>query len=429
MSTLAAINEAIEGQNRAFNEFKKTNDERIEALSVGNTSRAKELDAKLERIEKDIKAATEIKRVAETEMQLMRERIEELESRQRTPGKSPEQKMKDEHKESFISWIRQRGHAPAQEQKMQELERKGVTIGSSAGGGYAVPEEISREIERMELLFSPVRSLVKVVKSGTSDYKELIDLTGATSGWVGESGSRTATATPSLREVVPTNGEIYAYPQASEWSLDDMLFNVEQWLAESVAESFALEEGDAVIRGNGSSQPTGMLNTTPVSTDDFASPLRAAAAYQYVDCDTDDEGSPAVPGLLSDRLIDLVYKLRAPYRMGATFVMNSLTAAGVRKLKDANGQYHWQPGLQAGQPDRLLGFPLAIWEQMDDIGATKFPVAFGNFRRGYTLVDRTTLRVTRDNITSIGFVKFYIRRREGGIVTNNDAIKFLRTIQ
>jgi HK97 family phage major capsid protein len=132
---------------------------------------------------------------------------------------------------------------------------------------------------------------------------------------------------------------------------------------------------------------------------------------------------------LADRLIDLVYKLRAPYRMGATFAMNSLTAAGVRKLKDANGQYHWQPGLQAGQPDRLLGFPLAIWEQMDDIGATKFPIAFGNFRRGYTLVDRTTLRITRDNVTAIGFVKFYIRRREGGIVTNCDAIKWLRTIQ
>jgi HK97 family phage major capsid protein len=115
------------------------------------------------------------------------------------------------------------------------------------------------------------------------------------------------------------------------------------------------------------------------------------------------------------------------YRAGGTYVMNSTTTGSVRKLKDTTNQYLWQPSQQAGQPPMLNGYPVETWEQLDDIGSNKFPVAFGNFRRGYLLIDRTDVRITRDDITSIGFVKFYVRRREGGIVLNNDAIKFLRT--
>ena len=109
--------------------------------------------------------------------------------------------------------------------------------------------------------------------------------------------------------------------------------------------------------------------------------------------------------------------------------MNSLTTASVRKLKDTTGQYHWQPGLQVGQPAMLLGYPVETWEQMSDIGANNFPIGFGAWRRAYLLVDRVGLRITRDNVTNIGFVRFYVRRREGGIVLNNDAAKFIRTIQ
>lgn len=327
--------------------------------------------------------------------------------------------------------MRNKGNSPLHEQKLQEQQRKmaeakDVTVGSNAGGGFAVPEEIAREIERLELLFSPVRRLVKVVRAGTSDYKELVNIRGATSGWVGESGTRSATSTPQLREVVPTFGELYAYPQASEWSLDDIFFDVDAWLAEEVAQEFAVQEGSAVISGDGSSKPTGMTNTTPVTTADFASPLRAAAAYQYIASDTAQ--SPVDPGIVADTLLDLIYTLNSAYRTGATWVMNSVTTGEVRKLKDGNNQYFWAPGLQAGQPNMLLGYPVETWEQMDDIGANNFPIAFGNFRRGYLLADRVGLRVTRDAVTNVGFIRFYVRRREGGIVLNNDAIKFLRTI-
>jgi len=430
-TSMTALTKSINSLGAAFEAFKETNDERIGALEKGDTSKAAELDSKLGKIEIDLGKLGKLKSDIEIEMRQQKERIEELESRRDQPGRTgPVDKLRSEYKQTFIDWMRAKGSDATLESKLRSLqakaiEMKDVTIGTAAAGGYAVPEEIAREIERLERKLSPVRSLVKVVTVGSSDYKELVSIGGATSGWIGETGSRTATATPQLRERAPTHGELYAYPQASEWSLDDIFFNVEQWLAEEVAESFAINEGDAVIRGNGTSKPTGMLNTTPVTTADFASPLRNAAAYQYIA--SPSVPSPAVYQIYPDYLMDLVYTLNSSYRTGATWVMNSLTTGAIRKLKDSQGQYLWAPGLQAGQPDSLLGYPVATWEQLDDIGANAFPVAFGNFRRGYVLSDRVGLRITRDNITNPGFIRFYVRRREGGTVLNNDAIKWLRT--
>jgi len=290
-----------------------------------------------------------------------------------------------------------------------------------------VPEEISRSIEKLELKFSPVRSLVKVVRAGTSDYKELVAINGATGGWVGEGDSRTATATPTLREVAPTHGELYAYPQVSEWSLDDVFFNVETWLADSVAETFAISEATAVLTGNASSKPTGMLNSAPTAVLDTAGSPRAAAVYEFVG------NVDANFAILSDTLIDTQYRLNSRYRANATWVMNSVTAAAIRKIREdspttATGTYLWQPSLIVGQPDTLLGKPISIWEQMADPASNSHPIAFGDFSRGYVLADRVGLRITRDNVTNVGFVRFYVRRREGGIVLNNNAIKWIKCL-
>lgn len=355
-------------------------------------------------------------------------RIEELESRASSPGR-PQAKVHDEHTRLFTRWIRKPDNVEFKTALLNcqtDLERKDVLVGSGAAGGFAVPSEIAREIERHELRLSPVRRLVRVVDIGTPSYSHLLNLRGSTSGWVGESGTRSATATPLFRQIQPSHGELYAYPQASEWSLDDIFFNVGAWLAEEVAQEFALQEGEAVIRGNGSDKPTGMLNTAPVSTEDEASPLRAAAAYQFIaDGPT---GSPAVAQITADRLVDLVYKVNSQYRAGATWIMNSGTAGAIRKIKNAEGNFVWQQGLSAGQPDLLLGFPIETWEQMDDIGTNKFPVAFGDFRRAYLLVQRTGTRILQDPFSNPGFVRFYVRRREGGIVLNNDAAKWLKTV-
>lgn len=422
-TSMTALTKSINTIGEAFEEFKKTNDDIVGALKKGNESLAAELNQKLVNLEATLSQATKAKKEIEDEQKIQRERIEELESRKSSPGKTAQEKHSDEYKFTWLDWVRQKGQSPVIETKLHDLMRKDVTIASPAGGGYAMPEEISRQIGLLQLKYSPIRSLVKVVQVGTSDYKELIDIGGSTAGWVGESDSRTATNTGQLREVAPTHGELYAYPQASEWSLDDIFFNVEAWITDSVARAFAVAEGTAVLTGNGSNKPTGMLNTTPVTTSDEATVKRAAAAYQYL---LGGDNSPA--SVDADSLIDLMYALNSSYRASGTWIMNSITTSQVRKLKDSTGQYLWQPSLQAGQPDMLLAKPISTWEQMSDPLGGSFPVAFGDFSQGYLLTERTGLRITRDNVTNVGYVRFYVRRREGGIVLNNDAIKWLKLL-
>jgi HK97 family phage major capsid protein len=430
MSTFSEVKAAIDATATAFEEFKKVNDERLEAIKNGQEAKVADASAKLAKIEADVAASSKERQVKEREMEFLRERVEELEAKAKQPGRSVTQKLQDEYKSAFEGWIRNRGQSPEDERKLLDLQRKmieakAIDTASGAAGGYGVPEEIAREIEKHELKFSPVRSLVKVVRAGTSDYKELLSINGASGGWIGETGTRTATNTPTLREIVPTFGELYAYPQVSEWSLDDIFFNVESWLAENVAEAFAIAEATSVISGNGTSQCTGMLNSAPTNVSDETA-TRAAAVYQFI---------PRVDAALKldpANLFTMQTTLNSRYQSNATWVMNSTTAGVVRQMREntptaETGNYLWQPGLQVGQPDTLLGKPISIWEQMQSIGNNNHPIAYGDFRRGYVIADRVGLRMTRDNVTNVGFVKFYIRRREGGIVLNNNAIKFLKT--
>jgi HK97 family phage major capsid protein len=426
--SLVVIKDAIENQAKAFDAFKDTNDKKIEAIKSGNESLAKELDQKLGRIEVDLKKQNEVRINWEAEMKFFTERLEELESRAKTPGKTGEEKARDEYHDAFVTWIRHKAAYAEDERRLSDAEKKlgretkDITVGSNAGGGYALPKVIAQQIEQFELKYSPVRRLVKVVQAGTTDFHQLLNLRGATSGWVGETSNRNASNTPQLRDIVPTFGELYAYPQISEWSTDDLQFDVETWLAENVADEYARQEGIAVLTGNGSNKPTGMLNTTPLSTADNASPVRTAAAYQYID----SVASPfSVNG--SDALIKIIYTLNSAYRAGSTWIMNSNTIASVRGLKDSQNRYLWEPSLQAGQPNTLLGYTQETWEDLDDIGSGKFPVAFGNFQRAYLLADRVGMRITRDNVTNPGYIRFYVRRREGGIVLNNDSLKWIKT--
>jgi HK97 family phage major capsid protein len=356
----------------------------------------------------------------------------EIEARAKMPGATGERRggAKDrEHRKHFERWLRSPHDTSARQtlgdlQHNAGIEAKDVTIGTPASGGFAVPEESAREIERLELAMSPIRDLVRVATVGTSDFKHLVSTRGAGFGWAGEVALRTGIATSQLRERAPTHGELYAYPTASNWSLDDVFFNVGDWLAEEAAEGFAIAEADAVIRGDGSDKPTGMLHAAPAPTGDFASPLRNAGAYQFIA--SVSKQSPAVAEIVPDQLIDLVYSVNARYRAGASWVMNSMTPAAISKLKDSEGRYLWRASMVERQPDRLLGYPVRIVEAMDDIGTNAFPVAFGNFAPAHLLVDRTGLAITVDPYTAAGFTKFYVRRRVGGCVLSNDAAKVLK---
>jgi HK97 family phage major capsid protein len=358
------------------------------------------------------------------------ERVEELEARGKTPGKTGGVASEHrEHTEVFCKWIRDPQNATKKallNECESDLEHKDVTVGTPSGGGYGVPLEIARDIEAKVTQLNPFRQLVDVRAVSSANFRYLVDIRGETTGWVGETGTRNATSTPTLREIVPTVGMIYAYPKATEESLNDIGFDVRQWLVDDVSDNFAAEEATAIISGNGTNKPTGILNTTPVNVDDTGSPLRAAAVIQFIP-------SLASPdAILPDALIDLLLKIRERYLMDnarVAWVMNRNSLASVRKLKDTTNQYLWQPGLNgATATSSLLGYPVYTCDAMPSVATNAFPVIFGNWYRGYLFTVINDMRITvDDNITQPGYIKYYIRRRVGGIVKNNDALKALRT--
>ena len=299
------------------------------------------------------------------------------------------------------------------------LELKSISGTVPSDGGYAVPREIDALIARQLTEISPIRAIAQVVQTGSAGYRKLVTLGGTASGWVGEIASRPETATPDFAEIAPPTGELYANPAASQAMLDDAGFDLENWLASEIAMEFARAEGAAFVNGSGVNQPKGFL-AAPVS-EDFDGD-RPFGTLQYL-----GSGDAAGFGANPDgTLIDLVHTLKAGHRQGASWVMNSATLAEVRKLKTADGAFLWQPGMVEGQPDRLFGYPVVEAEDMPDIAANAFPIAFGNFRAGYLIAERTATQILRDPFTNKPFVHFYATKRIGGQVLDSAAIKLLK---
>lgn len=301
----------------------------------------------------------------------------------------------------------------------RETEFKSLSATVLVDGGYAVPREIDALIASQLREISPIRSIAQVVQTGSAGYRKLVATGGTASGWVSETAARPETDTPEFAEIAPPTGELYANPAASQTMLDDAAFDLEGWLAGEIAMEFARAEGAAFISGSGVNRPRGFL-AAPVSTASDAA--RAFGTLQYV-------GSGNAGGFGADpdaRLIDLVHTMKSGHRQGASWVMNSATLAEVRKLKTADGAFLWQPGLVEGQPDRLLGYPVVEAEDMPDIAANAFPIAFGNFKAGYLIAERSATTILRDPFTNKPFVHFYATRRVGGQVLDSEAIKLLK---
>lgn len=301
----------------------------------------------------------------------------------------------------------------------RETEIKSLSGVTPGDGGYAVPRVIDETIAREMAEISPIRAIAQVVQTGSAGYRKLVSTGGTSSGWVSETAARPETGTPQFAEIAPPSGELYANPAASQAMLDDAGFDLESWLASEIAMEFARAEGAAFVSGTGVNQPSGFLSA-PVSTAEDG--VRAFGSLQYIGSG-DAAGFDAAPDA---RLIDLVHTMKAGHRQGANFVMNSATLAEVRKLKTADGAFLWQPGMVEGQPDRLLGYPVIEAEDMPDIAAGAFPIAFGNFRHGYLIAERTATQILRDPFTNKPFVHFYATRRVGGQVLDSAAIKLLK---
>lgn len=417
MQDIKSVADAIDKIATAFEEYKSTNDKRLDAINAG--SGTAEFEEKLEKIEGDIAQLEDIKA-----------KLEKVETKVSRPGAFDGKKQEGESREqaeyrgAFLDWMRaptdtglQQKAANAYRKAIETKATQAVTSTGSAGG-FALPEIIEREIARLSVDISPIRQIATVRMVGSPDYKELFDINGAGFEWVGETVTRSQTDTPDLAEVAPTFGTASAKPQASEESLDDLFFDVESWLTMSAAEAIAQGEGAAFVSGNGTNKPTGFLTGTPVSTADSS---RAFGVLQYV-----ASGQAAAMPTSLDTLYDVVYALRARYRNNARWLTSKLVLASMRKYKDADNNYLWQPSLIVGQPSTFMGYAVNEAEDMPAVAANAFPVAFGDFREGYLIADRVGMRITRDEITTPGFVKFYVRKRVGGKIRNSEAIKLLK---
>jgi HK97 family phage major capsid protein len=324
------------------------------------------------------------------------------------------------HRKAFASFLR-----TGREENLSDLEQKALNVTTSADGGYAVPELLDRNVQALLRDTGSLRSVANVVSIGGGDYRRLVNLRGTGAGWVGETSARPETSSPQFAEIVPNMGEVYANPAATQRMLDDAFFDIEMWMAGEIAEEFALLENPAFVTGDGTNKPRGFLAGTVNTSSDGA---RAFGHLQMIKTGVAG-GFTATTSSTNpvDDLIAVQHALKPPYRANATWTMNTSTLERVRKFKDADGNYIWRPGAEQGAPSLLLGYPVLELPDMPDVATNTFPIAFGDFRAGYTIVDRFGTRILRDPYSNKPYVHFYATKRVGGALIDSNAIKLLAT--
>lgn len=428
--------------------------EAFDSLKAG-LSELKGSDAKTnEKVEKANKALTELQAKIDASEEAQRKRADEIEAKMNRIGLNPDEKNRDiqadalkffaaksnkpvlsvsaDQVKQYQDYCNAFGHymraGGANGELLDSDVRNALKVGSDPDGGYWVPATASTKIIQRLFETSPMRSVADIITIGTDRLELPKDVNEGTSGgWVGETQSRSETATPQIgTHVIPAH-EQYAEPRATQKLLDDAVVDVESWLSSKIADILTRTENTAFVSGTGVSKPRGFLDygSASVTTDDSS---RAWGLLQYVPSGASGAFADYTSGDANDigPLVDIIHKVKGVYRQGSVWTMNRNTLATVRKLRDADGNMLWQPSLQVGNPNTLLGFPIAEFDDMADIAANSFSVAFGNFRVGYQIVDRFGIRVLRDPYTSKPFVKFYTTKRVGGDVINFDAIKLLK---
>jgi HK97 family phage major capsid protein len=431
MNMANEILQKIEEFGIAVAEMRKANDQSLAEMAKGNEARAKELSIQSDRWNTKIDELLKVTGALNKENEAQKTRLEILEALAERPKGTPTEQLEQKYMQTWVKYLRTgfqdqqlQNEVKTYEKQLLELKVDSVQSQSALLGGNAVPKVISTAIETLVLKQSEILQNVNVVTAGSPDYNELVTIAGANGGWSTETGSRSQSRTPNLRKVTITHGELYAFPRVSNWSLRDLMFDVIGWVTQDAADTMAVSISTAIYSGNGSGLPTGMTNSAPTNVDDYASPMRAAAVYEYIATGS----SPITTAPTIDNLIDLQVALRRPYQPNAKWAMNSVTMGKLRQKKDTTNQYLWQPSVQLGVPDLLLGKPVFIWEDMVNYAGSAIPIAYGDFRRAYTYANIGGMTMIRDEVTVPGFTNFLLSQRAGGIPRNNDAVKFLKQI-
>ncbi len=387
---------------RAFDAFKEVNDERLAEIEarltpdVVTTEKLARLDDALDRQQKVL---------ADLTLKGRRPALETAGTRETAAPR--------EHKAAFEAYVR-RGEVST----LKSLESKALASVTDSQGGYLVPEATEREIGRRLADVSPIRAIASVQQVTAAVYRKPFATEGFASGWAAETGARAQSATPVLDELAFPAMELFAMPAATPRLLDDSAVELDRWIAEEVETAFAEQESAAFVTGDGTTRPQGFL--TPLKV---ANSAWVWGKIGYVATGAAGAFAASNP---SDSLLDLIYALRSGYRRNASFVMNRRVQSAVRKLKDADGRYLWEPPASAGAGATLIGFPVVEAEAAPDIADGAHAISFGDFRRGYLVVDRIGVRILRDPFTAKPYVLFYTTKRVGGGVQDFDAIKTLK---
>jgi len=319
------------------------------------------------------------------------------------------------HVKAFAAYLR---HGDDDVLRGLALEGKGMTTAVAADGGYLVDPRMSETIRSVLRSTASIRAVANVVAVEAGSFEVLVDRAEIGSGWATETAAAGETAAPQFEKIAIPLHELSAMPKASQRLLDDAAFDVEDWLARRIAERFVRAEAAAFVAGDGVDKPKGFLTHPKVAQASWA---WGSLGYVATGANGDFAGVNA-----ADAIVDLVYALGADYRANASFVMNSKTAGAVRKMKDADGRFLWSDGLASGEPARLMGYPVLVAEDMPDIAAGAYAIAFGDFRAGYTVAERPDLRILRDPFSAKPHVLFYASKRVGGDVSDFAAIKLLK---
>lgn len=395
--SMSEMTERLHSLGNAWEQFKQVNNQRLSEIERKGAADP----LHMEQLSKINQALDNYKR-----------RVDALETAHSRPGRDlstmayKSDGHVSEYKKAFNNYLRK-----GMDAGLEELHTKALSVGSDPDGGYMVTPTMSSRITKLIEEGSPLRALAGV-ETISSDSLELLEDNGtALSGWTTETGAVSDTDTPTIGKKVINVFELYAQPKATQKLVDDSAIDIESWIAEKVAASFARQENDAFITGNGTTQPKGILSYS--------------AGTSWGTIEQVNSGTSAT--VTADGLIKLYYSLNETYAARSTFLMNRAVLQSVRLLKESTtNQYLWQPGLAAGTPDTLLGVPVTTNSKMPAAAANSLSVALADFASAYLIVDRIGIRTLRDPFTSKPFVKFYTTKRVGGDVVNFEAIKLLK---
>lgn len=434
MSDLATLKALLEQQNKAFAEFKQANDERLKQIEQKGTADAvtvekvEKLSAELDKLGDNFKALEKLSTRpgrggddAAVERQAKRLETANLHLQSLAGLKGRSTKLFGDHADvekyaaEFRGYLR---HGDAT--TMQGWIRQDFQISVDGDGGFLVPPDMSGRIVTRLYERSDIRAIAYVQPTSVSELEGIADIADVDAGWRGETEPVTDTATTNMDKWTIMVDEMWAQPRASTRLIADATLDIENWVSGKVGDRFARLENVAFVNGDGVKKPRGFLT---YGLDKAADGSRAWGKLQYRPTGAAGQFKDGTSG---EVLIDLTADLKPAYRANARWVGARSTFAAVRKLKDSMGQYLWQPSMQVGQPATLLGYPVAEAEDMPVIGNNALSLGFGDFREGYTIVDRAGMTILRDPYTAKGWVKFYATARVGGGVTNFDAIKLLK---